>query len=87
MSTVDKLKSEAASLTFHERRELFKWVAESQEFQEMRLEELRKEIAIGIEQADRGELFDGKEVFERLHEKIGKNYSRPSWSKGHPSPV
>ncbi len=72
MSTVDKLKSEAAGLTSHERRELFKWVAESPEFQEMRLEELRNEIAVGIDQADRGELIDSKEVFERLHEKIEK---------------
>jgi antitoxin ParD1/3/4 len=31
---------------------------------------LRKEIAIGIEQADRGELQDGPSVFERLGERI-----------------
>ena len=40
------------------------------ELDKMRLETLRKEIAIGIEQADRGELVDGKVVFERLRQKI-----------------
>ena len=40
------------------------------ELDKMRLETLRKEIAIGIEQADRGELVDGKGVFERLRQKI-----------------
>ena len=39
----------------------------------LRLEEVRKEIAIGIEQADRGELIDGEDVFARLREKMPKN--------------
>lgn len=33
-----------------------------------RLAELKQEIAIGIEQADRGELIDGEEVFAELEE-------------------
>jgi antitoxin ParD1/3/4 len=33
-----------------------------------RLTELKQEIAIGIEQADRGELIDGEEVFAELEE-------------------
>jgi antitoxin ParD1/3/4 len=36
----------------------------------IRLEELRKDVAIGLEQANRGELLDGKEVFQRLREKL-----------------
>ena len=31
-----------------------------------KLDGLRREIAIGVEQADRGELIDGEEVFARL---------------------
>jgi antitoxin ParD1/3/4 len=31
--------------------------------------ELRQLIAVGVEQADRGELIDGDEVFRRLREK------------------
>jgi antitoxin ParD1/3/4 len=36
--------------------------------QELKLEELRKEIAIGLEQADKGQLTPAEEVFERLEE-------------------
>lgn len=34
-----------------------------------RFEELRQEIAIGIEQLDRGERLDGREVIEQLRQK------------------
>jgi antitoxin ParD1/3/4 len=40
------------------------------ELERIRLERLRKEIALGIEQADRGELIDGEEVFRHLRSKI-----------------
>lgn len=30
------------------------------------LEEVRRKIAMGLEQADRGELFDGEEVFREI---------------------
>jgi antitoxin ParD1/3/4 len=36
----------------------------------VRLEELRKEIMIGIEASDRGEVFDGEEVLRELREEI-----------------
>ena len=36
----------------------------------VRLEELRKEIAIGIEASDRGEVFDGEEVLKELRQEI-----------------
>jgi len=38
---------------------------------ETRREQLRKGIAIGIEQADRGELLDGEEVFRDLLTRLG----------------
>ena len=34
------------------------------------LEEVRRKIAIGLEQADRGELFDGEEVFREILGKL-----------------
>ena len=37
-----------------------------------RLVELRREIQIGIDQINRGEVLDGKVVFDRLLEKNGK---------------
>ncbi len=42
---------------------------EQEELRGIRLAELRKEIAIGLEQADRGELLDADEVFRRLRDK------------------
>jgi hypothetical protein len=36
----------------------------------MRLQELRKEIQLGDEQAERGELIDGDAVFWRLRAKV-----------------
>ena len=36
----------------------------------VRLEELRKEITIGIEASERGEVFDGEEVLRELREEI-----------------
>ncbi|MCL1469873.1 type II toxin-antitoxin system ParD family antitoxin [Argonema antarcticum] len=38
--------------------------------QQMRLETLRQEIAIGIEQTDKGEVFDGEEVIQELLDEI-----------------
>ena len=44
---------------------------EQREIQRLvRLEELRKEIMIGIEASDRGEVFDGEEVLRELREEI-----------------
>jgi antitoxin ParD1/3/4 len=34
-----------------------------------RFEELKREIAIGVEQLDRGERLDGREVIEKLRQK------------------
>ena len=51
---------------------------ERDELDRIRLEALRKEIAIGIEQADRGELVDGDVVFERLRQRIQKTSGQQS---------
>jgi hypothetical protein len=36
----------------------------------IKLDELRRKIQIGIDQADRGELIDGPRVFAKLRKKI-----------------
>ena len=51
-------------------REALRLLQEEDQIRQLRLEKLRKEIAIGIEQADRGEVVDGKEVIKELYEKI-----------------
>jgi antitoxin ParD1/3/4 len=35
-----------------------------------RFEELRQEVLVGVEEADRGELIDGDVVFQQLREKL-----------------
>jgi antitoxin ParD1/3/4 len=39
------------------------------DFHRMKYEALKKDIAIGIEQADRGQVVDGPMVFQRLRER------------------
>jgi antitoxin ParD1/3/4 len=48
------------------------------ELDRIRMERLRKEIALGIEQADRGELIDGEEVFRHLRSKLSPPADRAS---------
>ena len=43
---------------------------EQDELRALRLEELRREIAKGVEQADRGELLEGHEVLAGLYRRI-----------------
>ena len=43
---------------------------EQDELRALRLEGLRREIAKGVEQADRGELLEGQEVLAGLHQRI-----------------
>lgn len=47
-------------------REALRLLEEQDRLRRMKLDDLRKDLAVGIEQADRGELTDGKEVFRRL---------------------
>lgn len=42
------------------------WQTLTYRLREIRIETLRQEIAIGIEQSDRGEVFDGEEVIQEL---------------------
>lgn len=56
MSTVSEVKAATRNLSPEERWELYRWLGESKDLQQFRYEELRHEIAVGIEQADRGEI-------------------------------
>jgi hypothetical protein len=56
MSTVVEVKSVTERLSAEERWELYRWLGESKDVQRLRHEELRREIAVGIEQADRGDV-------------------------------
>lgn len=56
MSTVAEVKSATKQLSAQERWELYRWLGESKDVQRLRHEELRHEIAVGIEQANRGDI-------------------------------
>jgi antitoxin ParD1/3/4 len=47
-------------------REGLRLLKEREELKHLRLAELRKEIAVGSEQADRGEFVDGAETFAEI---------------------
>ena len=68
MSTVQEIKVVAAQLSPQERLELSEWLANSAEVHRLRLEELRRDLASGIAQADRGELSDSSEAFRKLRQ-------------------
>ncbi len=51
-------------------REALRLLEERDRIRETRINALRSEIAVGIEQGDRGEVIDGEEVFRELREEI-----------------
>lgn len=50
-------------------REGLRLLKEQDDIKQLRLSELRKEVAAGIEQADHGELISGELVFNQLRER------------------
>ncbi len=50
-------------------REGLRLLQEREQMKQLRLSELRREIAVGAEQADRGELVPGTAVFQRIRKK------------------
>lgn len=65
-STVDEVIAQAFRLLEEDERHYQNWV-----------EETRKKVAIGIEQADKGQLTDGKVAINRLREKLFKSSNQP----------
>ena len=53
-------------------REALRLLQEQDRIREMRLDELRARIKVGLDQLDRGEVVDGKEVFKQLRSKMKK---------------
>ena len=51
-------------------REGLRLLEERDRVYQARLADLQKKITIGVEEADRGELFDGEEVMQELYEEL-----------------
>lgn len=47
-------------------REALRLLEERDRLREIRIETLRQEIAVGVEQRNRGEIFDGEEIIQEL---------------------
>ena len=59
-------------------REGLRMLKEREEFRQLRVSQLRREIARGGEQADRGEFVDGDEALRRVRAKSAKRRSTPA---------
>jgi hypothetical protein len=72
MSTVTEVKVATERLSPQDRWELYRWLGESKDVQRFRHEELRREIAIGIEQADSGNVaaFDTQAVKDEVRRRL-----------------
>ena len=66
MSNVTEIKLAVGRLAAPERLELFHWFEETAEVRAEKLAALREDLALGLDQADRGELISGDEVFREL---------------------
>ena len=57
-------------------REGLRLLKEREELKQLRVADLRKEIAAGSEQADRGEFVDGPEAFAKIRERSAQRKKR-----------
>ncbi len=65
----DKVKSGLYNSSSEVVREALRLMEDRDRVRELRLEDLRKEIQIGIDQIERGEVTPGEEVFRQLRER------------------
>lgn len=56
MSTLHEIKAAASTLPADQRSELVAWLSESKDVWEIRREQLRREIKIGLDEIERGEV-------------------------------
>jgi hypothetical protein len=56
MSTLGEIKEAAARLPAEQRSELITWLHEADDVLELRREQLRREVQIGLDEINRGEM-------------------------------
>ena len=50
-------------------REALRLLKEREEIKRLRVESFRRELSVGIEQADRGEFVDGEKAFQKIRKR------------------
>ena len=73
MSAVEKIKMAAAELDLDEQYELFRWWVESDSFKQHQLSALKQDLAIGVDQLDKGryQTYDDANMMQ-LAEDVGR---------------
>lgn len=68
MSTVAEIKAAAAELSVDDQLELFQWLAHSDALRKRRIEDLKREVQIGIDQINSGQYttYDSDSLAEML---------------------
>ncbi|HEX4119474.1 MAG TPA: hypothetical protein VH619_02505 [Verrucomicrobiae bacterium] len=71
MSAVTELKKAAEQLSPGDRWEFFVWLRETEDVRTHQLEELRRDLAIGVEQANRGDVvpLDMSAIRAKVHQR------------------
>ena len=74
MSAIEKIKAAAAELGPDEQFELFRWWVESDAFKQRQLAALKHDIAIGVEDLERGryQTYSASNVMQ-LAEEVGRS--------------
>jgi hypothetical protein len=72
MSTVVEVKKATEQLSSKDRWELFVWLRESEDVRTHQLQELQRDLAVGLQQADRGEVapLDISSIRAKIHLKL-----------------
>ena len=86
MTTVEEIKAAAVELTPDDQVELFRWWVETDTFKQRHLAALKREVALGVEDLERGRYraYEDTNVMQ-LAEDIGRS-GRERLAKAHQDP-
>jgi hypothetical protein len=72
MSTVVEVKKATERLSTNDRWELFVWLRDSEDVRNREIEELRRDLVVGVQQADRGEVapLDISSIRAKIHQRL-----------------
>ena len=86
MSTLEEIKTAAAALNPDEQAEFFRWWTQSDTFRARQLAALKRDLAVGIEQLERGHYrtYDDANVMQLAEEVSKSGRKRLRGGQGRP---